>query len=107
MKSIELKTTIEQVFISGVKKEYEFSTLELIKTAANNCPPGGFAASDMMSRLRIIDAVESCEKQGSPADVINLEDNDYENLKKYVETTKWNVLSRSIVDFIKSFSSTK
>jgi len=99
MKSIQLKTVKEKVLFNSAEIEQEFKTIELIKQAVNFTPPGGFNASDMINRIRILDLLDSANS----AENLALEDADYENLKKYVKETKWGVVSKTIVEFIKEF----
>ncbi len=99
MKQIQLKSVKEKVIVNGSELEQEFKTIELIRQAVNFTPPGGFGASDMMNRLRILDSIDKVN--GDVA--LQLEDADHENLKKYVKETRWGVVSKTIVDFIKEF----
>lgn len=100
MKSIELKTVTEKVH--GFSEEQEFKTIELIRSAVNYNPPipgSGFDFKNMTDRIRILDVLDSV----NGAETLSLEDADYENLSRYVKETKWNILSRTIADFVKSF----
>lgn len=108
MKTIELKTVTEEIFSGQGKKPVEIKTIDLIKTAVNNTPPGGFAFTDMLNRLRIGDAVDKLEKMdASEPAVLHLEDADFENLKKYVHDTKWAIVSRTIVEFVMTLDEMK
>jgi hypothetical protein len=97
MKSIQLKTAKEKVVVNGNEIEQEFKTIELIRQATNFTPPGGFNAADMINRIRILDVLEKANGE------LNLEDADFENLKKYVKETRWGVISKTIVEFINQF----
>ncbi len=99
MKSIQLQTVKETVSINGTETEQEFKTTELIKGAVNQQPAGGFDGKDMMERLRVLGALDKVNGDAE----LQLEDQDYENLKKYVKATKWGVLSKTIVEFINTF----
>lgn len=99
MKSIALKTTKETVMVNGENIEQEFKTIELIRGAVNFTPPGGFDAQDMMNRIRILDTIDKVNGQ----EELSLEDRDYENLEKYVKSTKWGVISKTIIEFINDF----
>ena len=98
MKSIQLKTVKEKVLFNSAEIEQEFKTIELIKQAVNFTVPAGFNASDMINRIRILDVLDFTKDE-----ILNLEDADYENLKKYVKETRWGIVSRTILEFIKEF----
>lgn len=118
MKTIELKTTKEMVVVGGKhESEIEISVSDLIKTACNNPVKGGFTASDMVNRVRILDFLEAANKKTIETPlvvstepvvgVLELEDADYKNLAAMVAETKWAVVSKEILAFVQSFETKK
>lgn len=95
MKSIELKST-KEALPSG--QEIELSTQQLIKTAVNNTPQGGFTATDMLDRLRILEVLEKAKGKK-----LDLEDSDFKKLGEFVKITKWAFISRFITEFDNQF----
>lgn len=106
MKKIELKKHTEALeSANGKTVDVKMSTLDLIKMAINDVPPGGFAASDMMERLELLSIVKDIQKlpEEQQPDHIELEDAQFKNLGKYVNSMKWSILSQFIVDFTELF----
>ena len=101
MKTIELKNQTEAISIGANKQDIDISTLELIKIATFTTPQGGFTANDMANRLRILDAIEKISENTK---FLTLEDSDFANLGKYVNETKWGMISRTIAEFVKLFN---
>lgn len=95
MKTVQLKST-KETLPSG--QEIEITTEQLIKTACNNSPQGGFTATDMMDRIKILDLLDKAE-QGK----LELEDADHKKLGEFVKATKWAFISRFITEFDAQF----
>lgn len=92
MKQIELKQSEE--IATGNEN---MSTRFLIDYVLNTPPKDGFTLKDYRKRDRITAALESAN--GS----LNLEDNDYKELKELVGVVKWPTRSKFIYDFLESF----
>lgn len=75
--------------IGGKKVDYK----ELIKTALDQTPQGGFSYEDIKERGRIDLAVEKANG------VIELEDSDAENLKNIVKGARWAIRATEIEQF--------
>lgn len=103
MKTIERKKVKEQVTVNGRQVELELDTLDLIETAVNAPTKGGMTASDMHSRIKILDAVRDCRNSPDVLTEISLEDVDYKKLTECVIDCKWSIVSRTILDFVKQF----
>jgi len=102
MQTVHLKTTKEDVVLGDQKVTIELSTQELLKTVINHTPEGGYTASEMLMRIKLLDKVEYAEKNNE--NLIQFEDTQYEHLSKLVKQTKWGVVSRTILEFIESFN---
>lgn len=105
MKTIELKRTKEKVEVNtkeGVKEvNVDVRTTDLLKTAINNPTKNGYSVSEMRQRIKILDLIDEAEK--TEATKLELEDVDFQALSQLVKETRWNVLSRSIIDFSEQF----
>ena len=99
MKTIALKTTKEKVVVNGKSLEVDISISDLITTALNAPVKGGYTASDMLTRVRLLDKVEKAKD----SDTLELEDAEYKELGRIVSTASWSIVSRSIAEFIQSF----
>jgi hypothetical protein len=95
MKAIELKSFKE--LHDG--REIDVTTIEMVRAAVKNAPPGGFTVDDIISRMRILDALSKLNGKTT----LELEDSDFANLGRYVKETRWNILSERIVEFSKLF----
>lgn len=105
MKSIILKR-VEEVVMATIKEttqsaKVEIATIDLLKIAINTPVQGGYSVSEMSQRIRLLDAVEKAEKE--KATEIQFEDKDYEYLSILVKSTKWGIISRTIVEFVQEF----
>lgn len=113
MKQITLKKEEFGEILPKDGKKGFISTIQLINTAINNTPQGGFAVSEMMERLTIQKKVKDMEKQiGEGEDVytditspwvLELEDAEFKQLGTWVHAVKWAFLSDFIVDFDQQF----
>lgn len=101
MKTIELKKLTEKIVANGKTHDLEISTIELLKTAINNPVQGGYTASDMLTRIKLLDKVEKAETE--EATKIDFEDNQFTALAKIAQDTKWSIVSRFIGEFLESF----
>ena len=112
MKTIQLK--IQKEDIGG--KPILFTTYELLRICINEQKPdGGFNVEEMIKRIRLLnklDEVKDLFQKDYPNDdeyyknvnaTIELEDSDYDLLRSLVLSSKWQVVSRSIVEFYNSF----
>lgn len=115
MKQITLKKEeLEGITSKDGKKGY-IATIQLINTAINNAPSGGFAVTEMMERLAIQKKVRDMEKQIGEEEnaytditspwVLELEDAEFKQLGTWVHSVKWAFLSDFIVDFDQQFKS--
>lgn len=68
----------------------------LIAECINNPPPIGFSVKEMQTRLRILDILEKSKSS------IELEDSDFEEVRRLVSEMKWKILSRDLVVFIET-----
>jgi hypothetical protein len=89
MKTIANKeTSIKKDENSNVK----YSDLAI--ACLNQIPQGGLNATEMRSRIKCIDALENAGEE------IQLEDAEFETLKRCVNSMKWAILHKDVVDFI-------
>ena len=70
---------------------------DLIKQVVETVPVEGIAVSQMRKHLRILDAVDATLKAGEA--MLELEDNDYNLLKKQVQAHKWPQVNHSVLTF--------
>ena len=70
---------------------------DLISLALDIVPQGGFTPKDIRDRNRIQDAVDKAK------DYIDLEDSDYENLKRLMVESRWVVRDRDLQNFLTGF----
>lgn len=75
---------------------------ELIKVALNSPIQGGYTISDISQRVKLLDILQKAEKEGSK-DLV-LEDADFLALSKILHETKWNVVSRTILNLVNEFN---
>lgn len=79
------------------KDENEFTNFaDLSKVCVNQTPKEGLDVTEMRSRLKIMDALESANGE------INLEDTESETLKKCVASMKWAIMHKDLVSFIET-----
>ena len=78
-----------------IKKDEESNMTysDLAIAVTNQESPKGFSVTDMKKRFRIIEALESSKKD------IELEDEDFNNLKTLVNDMKWGMPHKDIVAF--------
>lgn len=92
MKQIELKTV--QVVIDGVAKNlsYQAQLIEILRT-----PSDGRSADyeEVRRSIRILDALDACNGA-----VLDLEDADFEYLKKRVLSARWPFIDRYVQAFV-------
>lgn len=92
MKNLKVKT-----YSLLVNAETQATTCNLITYCLDQPPQGGFTRKDFIERDRIEKAVKESE------DEIILEDADYANLVKIVNSTSWRVRHPEIGDFLSGF----
>lgn len=102
MKSIQLQESKENIEVNGTTKEIDIKTLELLKICINTPPEGGYNISDLMLRLKMLDLVDKADKK--KAKTIEFEDADFSKLSEVVKSTKWNILSKKILEFVQLFN---
>ena len=98
MKQIPLKK--ETLKVNGV--DTEFSTLALIGNCLDQIPATGLKMNDFKQRKRINDAIDLQQSNGH-ADILQLEDYDFEVLKKCVAEVGWVVRNNFVYDFLLQF----
>lgn len=117
MKTIELKCHKHYESIDTEQGPKEIlillRTTEMLKAAINKTPQGGYEVSDMIPRLRLLGIIAKFSKnfefEGDPKDLpdefvnkkikMNVEDADFDFIKKFIEGMRWIVSSQFIVDF--------
>lgn len=103
MKTIELKNEKEKLVFNGQNVEIDMATLELIETVVNSPLKEGITASDMLSRIKILDKVRDIKNDPKAPKELSLEDVDYKKLAEYVGAMKWSVVSRFVLEFTQQF----
>lgn len=100
MKKIKIeKTTLLESklkFQGDPSKEVDYK--DLMEIVLDIIPQGGFTPKDIRDRNRIQGAIDEA-KDGT----INLEDSDYENFVKIIETSRWPVRDKEILKFLDLF----
>jgi hypothetical protein len=97
MKTIELKSVSE----NHVGGPVQFTTRDVIINCVDQASDG-VSVQEMRNRFRILDALDAA---GAGAAELQLEDADFETLKKCVHAMdgKWRIASRFIVEFCDQF----
>jgi hypothetical protein len=113
MKTITLKFGKERI----ADVDTFFSTLSLLKAALNNIPQGsGISVTDMSNRLKILEILNShpeCdveegrfeERHLAITKDIQIEDADFETLKKLFVEIKWKVVAKFVVELSNELNS--
>ena len=111
MKSIILKISKEE--IQG--KKTIFTTYDILKICANKAVEGGFSVDEMKARIRLLNELDKHQglfKKEFPENdeaalqvtaELELEDADYAKLKELAKSTKWGIVSKTIIELIDSF----
>lgn len=106
MKTIKLKVYKEEI---GGRPTF-LTTYDLLKTAINQQPQGGFSIDEMQVRLRLLGIIDAHKqmfdiKEGEFTDEllereveVNFEDADFDKLKTLYRETKWGAVSSTIVE---------
>lgn len=100
MKSIALLSVQENPIVNNRETPVDLKTLDLVKLAVNQAPEGGYTPEEMTKRIRILDVIDSLPEN---AEALELEDADFDNLKKWVVQVKWSFVSRFIIAFTAQF----
>lgn len=116
MKQINLIQGELSLHTTKGEEQAKIETIQLINTAIDNMPPGGFNVTEMMERLAVQGKVKEIEKQmkthgdnvydipeGGKPWRLELEDAEFKNLGTWVNSVKWAHLSQFTVDFILQF----
>ena len=92
------KTKIEEKTIKrdGSAKVVDYK--QLIELTLDIIPQGGFAPKDIRERNRIQKAIDD-----SPATIIKLEDEDFKNLIKIIDLSRWPVRGKELSEFLETF----
>ena len=100
MKKIKIeKTDINQNMVKREGKADDKATyVDLLEYTLDTIPSGGFAPKDIRERNRIQDAIDKA-KEGT----ISFEDADFENLKKIVSNSRWNMRNKELSVFLEIF----
>ena len=114
MKKINLRVGREE--ING--KSTFFTTYDILKMAINYPEERGFNVEEMAYRLKLLEKIEKykdkffikenefTEDKLLLEDVLELEDSEFEKLKKLFASLKWTVLSKFVVDLDKELKKT-
>jgi hypothetical protein len=101
MKSILLKKGILK--INGA----DITTQELIKVALDEKPEGGFKYKDYKERARVENSMDNiCTIDNGEGELLShfdLEDKDFENLTKWVNSAGWGIRDPFVLDFLEQF----
>ena len=119
----QIKLEKSKVISFTGKEEGEITTLQLINTAINASPSGGFTVTDMMDRLAVQKKVKDIEKEMKDSEeyiilggedvysikdwTLSLEDAEFKQLGTWVHAVKWGIISSFIVDFDQQFKDFK
>lgn len=68
---------------------------DLAITCLNQIPQGGLGPLEMAERIKLINPLQELELD----QILEIEDANFETLKKCVESTKWNAVHKDIVAF--------
>jgi hypothetical protein len=88
----------------GTVRDAEGTTEQLIKSALDQVPEGGFNYKEYKKRARIENAMDKVETDMSgPVRYFELEDNDYYTLRELVRKTPWATRDKFLIDFVSQF----
>jgi len=98
MKSIFIK-------LGKLKNGEDCKTQDLIKIALDTMPPGGFKYKDYKERARVENAMDDIKPadEGNSYPYFQLEEHDFENLKKWIDLTGYGVRDQFVLDFLQQF----
>ena len=89
---------------TSLGKEKPIYYSDLLETCCNNIDPRtGVNATEMKSRLRLLDITQK-DKNGNPPKEIKMEDSDFETAKKLTSEMKWAIIHKDILDFLQIFN---
>jgi hypothetical protein len=110
MKKLEIQTTsIELRKLTGKPLDDGFmaTTKDLIEVTLDIVPQGGFTPKDIRDRNRIQSVLDKLKdkkpKKEGDSLMIELEDQDYENLKTVVNSSRWVSREKDLQIFLDSF----
>jgi len=94
MKKIKNK----QIVINDGKEKSESSLVaEMALSCTKQPTEKGFDVSEMRKRMRVVDVLEKAIEKKEKT--INLEDADYDELKKCVDSMRWAIVDKGILEF--------
>jgi hypothetical protein len=113
MKTIELKVAKEMHGGNYVL----LTSYDLIKSAINNAPQGGYTPEEMRTRLNLLDKLDEHRSEFAllPAPekaddlflkksvTLELEDAEFSKLQNLMQEMKWGIVSRFIMDTVDQF----
>lgn len=97
MKTINLKKVVESIPVNGKTQDIEISTIDLLETSINAPVKGGYSASDIMVRIKLLQVLKSAKE--SNATSVSFEDADFKALQVMVAESRWSVISNTILEF--------
>ena len=99
MRQIEIEKTkiIENQIKFQGDKDKELDYKDLIEVALDVVPQGGFTPKDIRNRNRIQDVLDKS------TNVIEIEDADYDNLKKIIKDSRWILRDSELNTFLQNF----
>ena len=99
MRQIEIEKTkiIENQIKFQGDKDKELDYKDLIEAALDVVPQGGFTPKDIRNRNRIQDVLDKS------TNVIEIEDADYDNLKKIIKDSRWTLRDSELNIFLQNF----
>ena len=99
MRQIEIEKTkiIENQIKFQGDKDKELDYKDLIEVALDVVPQGGFTPKDIRNRNRIQDVLDKS------TNVIEIEDADYDNLKKIIKDSRWILRDSELNIFLQNF----
>ena len=90
----------EGVVVLNGSMEKSATTKNLIEHTLNVLPDGGFTPRDLIDRSRIQEVLDKLKPNQKE---IQLEDSDFENLKKIVNASRWGIRGKDVIEFINIF----
>jgi len=84
----------------------KIDTRDLIEVVLDQVPQGGFSPKDIRDRNRIQKVIDESHKADNEEEsdyTLSFEDEDFKNLTKLVNESRWGSRSTDLVDFLLNF----
>jgi hypothetical protein len=102
MKELKFKREKETIFVNGQYMEVEIATTNIIRNIIHQPKEGGYTIKDIRDRLKIIEYLDKVDE--NKLDSTYIDHDSYELIRNLAKTSKWDVVSKSVIYFINSLT---